>query len=101
MYYPCIRRILNWLTTEKVGENMEKVVFGMALTRFLSAGIEFSAAVLMIYFGQDLPAQHAPGRLRRRPYLLRLKKSLEPDFLLYNRQHINRPWRCVAEVDHR
>lgn len=31
---------------------MEKVVFGMALTRFLSAGIEFSAAVLMLYFGR-------------------------------------------------
>ncbi|MGQ9496919.1 MAG: YqhV family protein [Desulfotomaculales bacterium] len=31
---------------------MEKVVFGMALTRFLSASIEFSAAVLMLYFGR-------------------------------------------------
>jgi len=30
---------------------MEKVVFGMALTRFLSASIEFSAAILMLHFG--------------------------------------------------
>jgi hypothetical protein len=31
---------------------MEKVVFGMALTRFLSATIEFTAALLMLYLGR-------------------------------------------------
>ncbi|MDI6906220.1 MAG: YqhV family protein [Thermoanaerobacterales bacterium] len=31
---------------------MEKLVWGMAGLRFLSASIEFSAAMLMLYFGR-------------------------------------------------
>lgn len=31
---------------------LEKIVLGMAALRFLSASIEFSAAMLMLYFGR-------------------------------------------------
>ncbi len=30
----------------------DKIVFSMAAIRFLSAGVEFSAALLMLYFGR-------------------------------------------------